>query len=166
MINEFKRAAWADTLRKPVTAGLEEGDPRRALRAASPAWHVELKAIGSWDNPGRYGDLLLEVATERLRVEAEARGELVRAGRLTALQAEDPDTAATRLNLEVSARVNAHAGLQELAARNNRTILCEGLVGGEEEVQRLFKLGGGKLLRAVLEEIHAYHTLDFETGEG
>lgn len=168
--NAFAREAFADVLEKPITRTLEAinpGDTRIVSRRqpGSP-YRVRLRAIGSWENPGRYRDLLTEQATARAQVETRARAALVAAGRLDALTREDADTAIARLAVEVEAVVNEDAGLRELAGRNNRLILVEGVEGGEAEVERLYRLGGGRLLNQVMDEIHGYHVLDHEAGEG
>ena len=169
-VNAFARAAYAETLHKPVTHALEKADPKdhRIAKRAKPGspWWVTLRPIGSWDASGRYGELLTAQVTARLQTEARVRAELVTAGRLAELTRVDADTAAARLADEVNHAVANDPALRAVAESNNRAILLEGLVGGEQEVQRLYALGGGRLLNEVLEEIHAFHTLDFETGEG
>lgn len=125
-----------------------------ARRVATPAFHVDVRHIGSEDNPNETDALeaaenhAYELARLRARKHVRDAGDAASVAReISVLASNDPEW--VRFQSE-------HA----------KRWIEAGLTGGAEEYRRLVRLGGAALLADAVVEVKAWQRIGFDQGEG
>lgn len=170
---------WAETKRVPLVAGVKieieslaadmkaeglEGDAslkarlqglqrKMESRQKDERFHVTLQHIGSPEDPRRWYRMAAEYRKQLHNIRVEARKAVMRDG-----GAEDMEKA-------ISAEVARSPELEDALSKYARDCLVNGLVDGENEYVRIYKLGGAKLILDALAEVRLFHEMDSELGE-
>lgn len=132
-------------------------------RTKNPSYHVEVRHVGSPEDPALWED----IATTFTAADHAA---LVAARRLLVEEFGSPEGVTAALDTPFAAAVTARAKTLPEYRKAFYALVTQrlehGLVGGKEEVARLWSLGGWRLLLDAHEEVRRYQEVTPELGEG
>lgn len=184
--NETRKTAITSTLRGKIAAyerrlssesekALEEAErvvlekeiqrlkKRVAKREGDPQYTVTMKHVGSLEDPLLWDSLLSRHESAVHLLVSRARRELVEEhgsadAAVAALGGQDFE----RVAVVRATRSPEH---HHVYGQHVRELVTHGLVDGEKEYERLFQLGGPKLLLHAADEVRAFQEVDSEMGE-